>query len=437
MANPIKKWARSWLGMENVGTGGRLYGAYEHRDGKRVARDDLPPSANSTVFSCITKTANDVSSMPPLLKRRNADGSWGVVDRRNRRLAIDRLLTRPNPNQTLPQFLSSWVYALQNYGNAFIMPVGMGPMGLPESLYVIPNTAVQILRSDNGTGFYRINHNTQIPVEIDGSRLWSSSEIVHSRINALLDPLVGFSPLYACAHEAAMGNQQVATALEFYKNSAIPGGVLTLPEGVSQEEVEEKSNAMDRNFQTVNSGKTLVVSGAAKFEVVSQTARDQQLVELLGFTSENICAAFHIPTFIITGKGATYSSADALRREYVSSALGHLIHEIEEGMKVLLNLPEDEWLELDRRQLLRLDDAARFSTYSQGIQAGWLLRSEVRAMEDLTEVAGIDEAAQTTPTQNVSTQPPQNGPINPGVEKVAQENEQARDEQGDALPEDN
>ena len=421
MANPIKKWARSWLGMQTVGTGSRLYGAYEHRDGKRVARDDMPASANSTVFSCITKTANDISSMPALLKVRKSDGSWNDANRRNRRLAIERFLMRPNPNQTLPQFLSSWVYALQNYGNAFIMPVGLNQFGLPESIYVVPNSSVQILRSDNGTGFYRINENNHIPILIDSSKLWSSNEVVHSRINALIDPLVGFSPLYACAHEAAMGNQQIATALEFYKNSAVPGGILTLPEGTSQEEVDEKSSAMDRNFQTVNSGKTLVISGAAKFEVVSQTARDQQLVELLGFTSENICAAFHIPSFIITGKGATYSSADALRREYVSSALGHLIHEIEEGFKVLLNLPEDEWLELDRRQLLRLDDAARFSTYSQGIQAGWLLRSEVRSLEDLPKVEGIDDQSKETPTQNIPTEVPKTGPINPGVEKVAEE----------------
>lgn len=427
MARSLKALARSWLGLESVASGGRNYSHYHYRDGRRVMREDLPESQNATVFACITKTANDIASLPAVLQVRGSDGTWTDAERRNRKSAIERLLMRPNPNQTLPQFLASIVYALQNYGNAFLMPIGESSYGIPESLYIVPNDAVQILRSDYGTGFYRINKTTYLPFDVDGSRVWTQDEVCHLRINALHDPLVGFSPLYACAHLAAMGNHQIATALEFYKNAAIPGGVLTLPEGASQEEVDEKVDSMDRHFRTVNAGKTLVITGAAKFETVTMSAHDQQLVELLGLTSETICQAFHIPPFIITGKGATYSSAEALRREYVSSALGHIISEIEEGFYRVLRLREDEWVKLDTRHMLRLDDAARFSTYSQGIQAGWLLRSEVRALEDLPEVPGIDDA----PTQNVSTDPPSSGPVNPGVEKVTQENEQKRIEEGE------
>lgn len=423
---PIRRWAQSVL--ETVSSGARRFSVFRMHDGRKVVRQDLPETANGTVFACITKTANDIGSLPAVLQVKGSDGTWTEEEKRNRRSALDRLLYRPNPYQTLPQFLSSITYNLQNRGNCYLFPVGVGSYGLPESLYIIPNDAVVIRRSLYGGVFYQITGKHYLPFEIDPEERFSSREVVHMRINAIHDPVVGFSPLYACAHLSAMGNHQIATALEFYKNSAIPGGVLTLPEGASQEEVDEHSEAMDRNFTSVSSGRTLVITGASKFEAVSQSARDQQLVELLGLTSEKICEVFHIPPFIITGKGATYSSAEALRREYVSSALGHIITEIEEAFFVALDLQEDEWVKLDTRHLLRLDDAGRFSTYSQGIQAGWLLRSEVRKLEDLPEVPGIDDQ----PTQNVNTDPPSSGPVNPGVEKVAQENEQDRQEEGDA-----
>jgi phage portal protein BeeE len=49
--------------------------------------------------------------------------------------------------------------------------------------------------------------------------------------------------------------------------------------------------------------------------------------------------------------------------------------------------------------LLRGDSAHRAAFYSSGIADGWLLRSEARALENLSQIPGIDAAptGQATP----------------------------------------
>lgn len=289
--------------------------------------------------------------------------------------------------------------SLLTAGNAYILRQ-FDARGVVNGLFIIEPANVTPLVTPAGDVYYRLRADRFTPLtadawpeaEADGSFVVGQNAIVHSKINTLFSPLVGISPLWAAALPALNGLSIAHNAQNFWSNAARPSGILTAPGPIADETAKRLADYWNSNFTGQNAGRVAVLGDALKFEQMTMTADDAQMVEQLKWNSETICTVFHVPAFKV-GVGAmpTYQNGEILNSIYLSDCLAFYIETFETAMDEALNLSGDFAVTLDVSQLLRLDMASRYKAHSEGIAGGWLTPNEAREAEDLSPIAGGNE----------------------------------------------
>lgn len=136
-----------------------------------------------------------------------------------------------------------------------------------------------------------------------------------------------------------------------------------------------------------------VLGDNLKFEKISMTSEEAQLIDQLKWTSEVVCSTFHVPAFKI-GLGAmpTYQNAEVLNQIYYSDCLQSLIEQYEACMDEGLGLGRingrDIGVELDLDGLLRMDTQTQIKTLTEAVNGSILTIDEARAKMDRKKVPG-------------------------------------------------
>lgn len=344
-------------------------------------------SKNYAYFSCLTLTANDISIMEPELQKESNPGVW-TTERSKEYKQLRELLEYPNEVQNSQDFFMRWVLSLQQFGNTYCFVDWDGD--IPVGLYILDPNLVTVLRARDGTVYYKVSADRVIGLYQDA--VFTSREIIHHRINTLFDDMCGIPPLWAAAIHAYSSIEQGKTSYEFYKNAARPSALLIAPQDVSQEDLDQlKLNYNEAMSGRTNAGRMLVLSGGVQYQQLTMSAEDQQLIELLKFNAEAICACFHIPPHMVLGTAPTYNNLEALKQDYLQRALQFIITGIEKNLHRGLRLHdlEDElWVNLDTDILLRMDTATRYKVHGQAIKDSIMTINEARAKEGLEPIDG-------------------------------------------------
>jgi len=219
-----------------------------------------------------------------------------------------------------------------------------------------------------------------------------ASEIIHDRMNCLYHPLVGISPLYAAAIAAGIGGKIQDNTLRFFGNSSRPGGILVAPGTISKENAAEIKANWEASFGGPNSGKVALFDGGMKFEPMSQTAVDSQLIETMRWSDERICSVFHVPAYKVgVGPAPSYNNIEALDRAYYSDCLQSPIEEFEACLDEGLGFDGvTEGVELDLAGLLRMDSKTQMETLKTGVDGGILTVNNARLRLNQPALEGGD-----------------------------------------------
>lgn len=340
---------------------------------KNITAD--PPSnllANSAVYACVTGIASDVAKLRIKLDE-DIDGIWTEITKGSPFLPV---LRKPNGYQTRIEFIQEWITSKLLAGNAYILKE-RDARGVVNALYVLNPIRVQPLVATDGSVFYRINQDyltgVKQTIEIP------ASEIIHDRMACLWHPLVGVSPLYACAMSTTMGNKIQANSTNLFGNASRPGGQLLIPGRIDKPSADALKQQFEANYGGVNVGRTIVLTDGMKFEPIMLTAEASQLIEQLKWTVEDVARAFHYPVWKLGGPLPPYSSGpQALTMMYYTDCLQELIEKFELCMDEGLELPSGMGTELDIDNLLRMDTAALYDTNSKAVGGGWMAPDEAR-----------------------------------------------------------
>ena len=112
----------------------------------------------------------------------------------------------------------------------------------------------------------------------------------------------------------------------------------------------------DTNYSGDNAGKIAVVSDGLKFEKLSMTAQESDLIKQLGWSAEAICAAYHMPTFIAGfGPLPANSTVEQVMSLYYSLCLRPMVLQFEAAMNDGLAVGTRLRVQLDEEVLLRMD----------------------------------------------------------------------------------
>ena len=315
--------------------------------------------ANSAVFACVTLIASDVAKMRLKLVEETSPGIWTEVEVP----AFSPVLRKPNRYQNRIQFFYWWMASKLLHGNTYVLkqtdrrPVVVG-------LYILDPTRCRPLVAPDGSVYYELKTDNLSGLK-DEVVFAPADEIIHDVGHPLFHPLVGVSPLYACGTAALQGIRIQNNSSQFFANGSKPGGVLTAPGPITQETASRVKTYWDENFTGDNMGKVAVLGDGLKYEAMSVTAKDAELVEQLKWTGLDICTAYRVPAYKVgIGPAPSYNNVEALDTQYYSQRLQFDIESIElildEGLGLAPNRIDGRRLgtEFDLDDLLRMDTAA-------------------------------------------------------------------------------
>lgn len=398
------QWRRVW---------DYLTGAWQ-ADGVRTLPDN--PLLNSAVFACMRLISSDVAKMPMCIKRKTGDVWKEVSDS-----PYSKLLQKPNFWQTRIEFFVHWVLSLLHYGNAYVL-LNKDNRNMVNRMTVLDPRKVQVMVADQtGDIFYKVSlgsnplaglYNTEdvyIPAEF----------ILHHKYMPIEHPLIGCPPLRVATLAANTGRKIIAAHAELFTNGIVPPGILTLPEGATEAQVEALATQWAEFRRT---GRTAVLESTTKFEAISQKSIDAQALELTKLTYMDICVAFGVPGWKIGVEpipaGTTAETSNLI---YLCQTLQIVVEEIEALLDDKLALPSDLSAEFDTDALYRMDTMTRYKAATEGVKGGWMKPNEGRAKAaNLEPVEGGDTCymqqqnfslaalnARDTAPQSISTAPQQ------------------------------
>lgn len=345
-----------------------------------IERDQV--LANWAVWACVTLIAGDIGKVNLRLMDRNKD-IWEETSSP----AFSPVLQKPNGYQTRQQFMESWVLSKLLFGNTYVL-LTRDNRGVVVQMHVLDPCRVVPLIAEDGSVYYELMDDDLAKVS---ERLAvPASEIIHDRFNCLYHPLVGLSPIFSSGLAATQGQKISLNAAKFFENMSRPSGILTAPGAISDATALRLKESWDTNYTGDKIGKVAVLGDGLKYEQMSVTASDAQMVEMAKFSAEMICATFHVPAFKI-GAGtipAGQKVAD-LNEIYYADCLHGLMDAIQTLLGNGLGLePEKRCVRFDLHDLLKMDMASLMTVLKTGIDAAIYAPNEARQKLNLPPVDG-------------------------------------------------
>lgn len=329
------------------------------------------------VFACHTLICSDVAKLRVKLVAQKGD-IWQEVTN----AAFSPVLRKPNRFQNRIQFFENWVNSKLARGNTYVLKRRDG-RGVVVELYILCPDRVRPLVSDDGQVFYELSVDNLADIAEDV--IVPAREIIHDRFNCLFHPLVGISPLYASALAATQGTNIQRSSTRLAANGVRPSGILTAPGRITPDQAAAVKEVWETKYAGAEgANKVAVLGDNMKFEALTMTAEDAQLIEQLKYTAEVVCSTYHVPPYKIGLRDPTFNNVQALNVEYYSQCLQSHIEAIElcldEGLGIgegIVTNGQTYGTEFDTDNLLRMDSVTQMDVLEKS--KGKLTVNEQRA----------------------------------------------------------
>lgn len=307
-----------------------------------------------TLYACIMRIATDMGILPFQLKARDGNGIWNITSS----AAYDPVLRKPNDYQTAQQFREAWALSKLIQGNTYALK-RRDARGVVVALYILDPTRVLPMVSETGQVFYKLQHDRLNRLSESLSEMdltIPASEIIHDRCITMHHWLIGVPPLCAAYWPALKNLKILKSSADFFGNNAQPGGILTAPAGMNEDDATRIKAYWDSANTDGNAGKVAVIGADLKFTSFAMKGADSQLIEQMRYSDEQICQPFGIPPFKVgIGSIPAGLGVDAINLLYFENALQTHIEAMENLLDEGLKLPPDIGLWMDLEPLLRMD----------------------------------------------------------------------------------
>jgi HK97 family phage portal protein len=301
------------------------------------------------------------------------------------------LLEQPSPPDTAFTVRKSQVLDYLINGNAIGIIATRDAAGRPTSLWPVPAIYCGVRRITDGSSPIGLPVGA-IEYRI-GGRTYSADDVIHVKGPCAPGALRGVGILEAHLDGA------IITALEQQRqarNGARPGvppGYLryTADDPADPEDLEE---ARDDWMRRRDEGGVAALNANMEFVPVAWNPDQAQMIEARQLSLNEIANLLGLPSSFVNstnsgGTSLTYTTVDSEALGLMKWSLGGHVVAFEQAYS--LAFPRGTRVRANLDHFLRGDTASRYTAYTAGIDAGWLLRSEARKWERLPPVPGIDD----------------------------------------------
>lgn len=390
LRSPFHKAARDLHGVNSERGWTAVFEAHPETDFQQdVHRDTTSAQRNWAVFACQTLIAGDMGKMRVRLGRYAAEKGGVFIEIVS--AAFSPVLRKPNPYQTWPQFIRSWMFSKLRRGNTYVLKVRDARNVVVELHVLDPDRCEPLIDPDTGDVFYRL-HQDDLAQIGDSDVAVPASELIHDRMWCLFHPLVGLPPLFASALAAQQGIDIQTMSRTFFKNGARPSGLLTTPNAVDPTTLDDMKKRWEANYAGGNRGRTAILANGLEYKVITDNAVDSELVAQLKLSATMVCSTYHVPAYKVgIGETPTVGNAETLNQIYYDDGLGVQIKDIETCLEEGLGIEAAGYaVEFNLEDLLRMDSASQISSLNEAVKGGWMKPNEARAKRGLLPVKGGD-----------------------------------------------
>lgn len=371
----------SWFGgstQRNVGIQTGSPATYEEPSAVTVTEETAMQV--SAVWACVKLLSETVASLPVAVYRKTETGR--VLDES---FWFAQLMKRkPNRYQTRVEFFETLMLNLALHGNAYCKIAKSG--GKIRSLMPLMSGQVEPELLDDGSVVYRYQSD-------GGMEVYAAESIWHIKLYG--NGIVGKSPLAFGRNMIGIAQAAEKATTKVYTNGGKRSGVLSLDRLLTPEQRE----AVRANFSSLTTGtseRLLVLENGMKFDPISMSPQDIELLSSRKFQIEEICRWFGVPSVLVndtSGSTSWGSGIEQLVSGFYKLNLRPYLERIENSVACNLFTEKEanEYeFEFDFEGLLRSDFKSRLEAYRTAVAGTIMTPNEVRRIEGLPTVSGGD-----------------------------------------------
>jgi len=337
----------------------------------------------ATVFACVRVLSEGVASQPVRVVRMDGTTRTPVLDH-----PVAALLNKqPNAWQTGLEFRETLMMHAVLEGNGYAFKVRGARGQIVELIPLLPEQVSVEQMTDYELRYDVSDHKG----EIIGS--FTQNDIMHLR-GPSRDSFEGMSAIKVAQQAIGLSIATERSQAKLHSNGGRPGGLLSTDQKLQPDQLKKLREAWDSAFKGSNQFRTAVLDAGFKFMPLAMSGVDAQHLETRRFEIEEVCRFFNVfPQMVMhADKTSTYASAEAFFSAHVRQTMQPWLRRCEQVYdKHLLDGVGPLETMHDTRELLKPSAADREKFYRTMAEIGVYTRNELRELEGLAPLPGLDE----------------------------------------------
>lgn len=372
----------SWLGGSGTerNTGDQTSGPLGYGSNSAAVVTEQSAMQLSAVWACVRLLAETVASLPVTVYKKVPNGR--EVDTSH---WLNQLMARKiNRYQTRVEFFETLMLNLVLHGNCYAKVTRVG--GQIRSILPLMSSQIEVKLMADGSVVYLYGADGNIDA-------LSSDSVWHVKLYG--NGVIGMSPLAYARDIFGLSQAAEGSVTRIYSNGAKPSGVLSFDRLLTPDQRKEVRQSFS-NLTTGTDERLLVLEMGAKFDAVSMSPQDVELLSSRKHQINEICRWFGVPAIMVNqNEGTTTlgSSAAEIIATFYKITLRPYLERFEASVSANLFTAEEAnqyEFEFDFEGLLRSDLKSRLEGYRTAIQGTILTPNECRKIEGWPRVEGGD-----------------------------------------------
>ena len=208
------------------------------------------------------------------------------------------------------------------------------------------------------------------------------------------DGLLGKSPITVARESVSTASAAQKSGQQFFTNGSSWGSTVTIPDNYGTANFEAMKSGIEKYKGQGYSG-TLVLPGGAELKALSMSPKDAQFIEGRQFNVLEAARMFNIPAdFLSYLEKSSFNNTTEMSIRLLRYTLTPWLVKWENELNIKLLSEEQRktlFFKFNTGGLLRGTQSERYESYGKGINAGFLMRNEARALEDMNQIDGLSE----------------------------------------------
>ena len=351
----------------------------------QAGRTPMGNQSNAIVEACVQRIATAVASMPV--------NHFKVSENNSKKRILNsnpvRVLRNPNPMMNQVEFLYNGLRSLYFNGNMYAYCVRNNRQEITQMWLLNANTVTPYRIMDTGDIVYSTGDSRYLPEFFDPQYFVQARDMLHIKLASTNDPLRGVSPIESALAQIAVNNSIANKSRAFFENQGVPSGVLQTDMQLTKDQLVRLRESWDAQSQGLSSGKTPILASGMKWQQVTMSSQDAQLIQANQMSVQAITAVFGVPLALVNSMdNATFSNTETLINHWMATGLGFTVSLIETALERIFECDANEQIDLDEKILLRANFKDRIDALGSAVSHGIYSPNEVRQIEGLPPVDG-------------------------------------------------